>query len=271
VKNLLTRLLTGLVYVAIIMGGLCMNAWAYFFVFCLITGLTLHEFHRLMNGCGEAPAGRLFSLLGGIYLFAASFMYAEGRAEEVIFLPYIFFLILLFVAGMYNKKVTDPIRSLSASLLGQVYCVLPFVLLNLVYTAQDGALFAVALFLFVWANDTGAYLAGSKFGKHRLFERISPKKSWEGFFGGLLLTLAVSQLFAWRYDLLNGYEWLGLAAVVVAFATWGDLTESLFKRSLGVKDSGRLLPGHGGMLDRLDSILMAIPALYIYLKLFIQN
>jgi phosphatidate cytidylyltransferase len=130
---------------------------------------------------------------------------------------------------------------------------------------------ALALFIFVWLNDSGAYLIGSVMGRHRLFERISPKKSWEGFWGGFILVLASSQIFAFYFPSISWFNWLGMAAVIVVFATWGDLTESLMKRMLGVKDSGNLLPGHGGMLDRFDSILMALPALYIYLQLFIQN
>ena len=108
-------------------------------------------------------------------------------------------------------------------------------------------------------------------GKHKLFERISPKKSWEGFFGGLILSLASSQAFAWFAPEINRMNWLGLAATVVLFGTWGDLIESLLKRTLGVKDSGNVLPGHGGMLDRFDSVMLAVPASYIYIELFIRN
>ena len=114
-------------------------------------------------------------------------------------------------------------------------------------------------------------MVGSLFGKHRLFERISPKKSWEGFFGGLVFALLTSLVFAWLIPSTNACIWLGLAATVVVFGTWGDLIESQMKRTLGVKDSGNILPGHGGLLDRFDSVLMAIPAAYIYIELFIRN
>ena len=132
-------------------------------------------------------------------------------------------------------------------------------------------LFIMAIFIFVWLDDTGAYLVGSLIGKHKLFERISPKKSWEGFFGGLILSLASSQAFAWFAPEINRMNWLGLAATVVLFGTWGDLIESLLKRTLGVKDSGNVLPGHGGMLDRFDSVMLAVPTSYIYIELFIRN
>ena len=115
------------------------------------------------------------------------------------------------------------------------------------------------------ANDTGAYCIGSMLGKHRLFERISPKKSWEGSVGGALFALASSFAFAHYFPFMGMGQWVGLALTIVVFGTWGDLTESLLKRQLGIKDSGNILPGHGGMLDRFDSTLMAIPAAVVYL------
>ena len=120
-------------------------------------------------------------------------------------------------------------------------------------------------FLLVWVNDTFAYLSGSLLGKHKLFPRISPKKSWEGSIGGGVFSIASSFVFAHYFSFLSVWEWAGLALVVVIFGTWGDLTESLMKRQLGIKDSGHILPGHGGMLDRFDSALLAIPAAVVYL------
>jgi phosphatidate cytidylyltransferase len=182
-----------------------------------------------------------------------------------------------FVSEIYTRA-PNPIHNWAFMLLGQVYCAATFSLLNFITfqpanVAQSNftAWPVFALFTFVWLNDSGAYLVGTKFGHHPLFERISPKKSWEGFVGGLVLTLCSSQVFAFYLPGISWYNWLGLSVVVVVFATWGDLTESLMKRSLGIKDSGTLLPGHGGMLDRFDSVLLALPALYIYLKLFIQR
>ena len=130
----------------------------------------------------------------------------------------------------------------------------------------------LAVFVFLWINDTGAYLCGSLLGKHKLFPRISPGKSWEGSIGGGLLVVAIAVLIWYLTDQygvndlsLNVYEWAGLGLTVVIFGTWGDLVESLFKRTLGIKDSGNILPGHGGMLDRFDSSLLAIPAVVVYL------
>jgi phosphatidate cytidylyltransferase len=128
-------------------------------------------------------------------------------------------------------------------------------------------LLPLSVFVFLWVNDTGAYCVGSLLGRHKLFPRISPGKSWEGSIGGAVFVLAAAWAVSYFLDdmMLNLYEWLGLGLVVVVFGTWGDLVESLFKRTLGVKDSGSILPGHGGMLDRFDSSLLAIPAAVIYL------
>jgi phosphatidate cytidylyltransferase len=259
------------------LGGLCIHPYAFLGVFGMITGLLLWEFYGLMSHFGNASLKRLAGTLGGVYLFFACFMYAGGKAGADVFLPYLLFLLFVFVFEMYGKA-PKPVHNWAFALLGQVYCAGLLSLLNFIAFAsspgaefREGSFFAQALFVLVWLNDSGAYLIGSAFGRHRLFERISPRKSWEGFFGGLAVALAFSQVLACYFPAVSGVNWLGLSATVVVFATWGDLTESLLKRTLGVKDSGSLLPGHGGILDRFDSILIAIPALYIYLRLFIQN
>lgn len=237
----------------------------FLFVFSLVTALTLWELYGLLNKGKNALPERLISTLGGVYLFFSTFAYVNELSGREIFLPYLLFLMYLFIAELYRKDA-NPIHNWAFTLLTQVYCAGIFSLLNF-FTP----LFGLALFVFVWLNDTGAYLVGSAIGKHRLFERISPKKSWEGFVGGFVVVLASSQLFAYYIPEISWCNWLGLSAVVVVFATWGDLVESLLKRTLGVKDSGHMIPGHGGMLDRFDSVLMAIPAMYIYIELFIRN
>jgi phosphatidate cytidylyltransferase len=246
------------------------------FVFGLAAGLTLWEFYGLTSPLGKSLR-KVAGTIGGVYLFFACFAYVGGWAGVNIFLPYLFFLMLVFILEIF-AKAANPIHNWAFVLLGQVYCAATFSLLNFVLfrPAADGSveftpLPGLALFVFVWLNDSGAYLIGSMLGRHRLFERISPRKSWEGFWGGLVVTLASSQVFAIYFPYMTWYKWLGMAVVVVVFATLGDLAESLMKRTLGVKDSGALLPGHGGMLDRFDSILMALPALYIYIMLFIQS
>ena len=156
--------------------------------------------------------------------------------------------------------------------MSQFFIALPLSLLNiLAFQSTENSfveynpILPLSVFIFIWANDTGAYCVGSIIGKHRLFERISPKKSWEGSIGGGILVIAISLIFAHYFTFISPIKWVGLALTVVIFGTWGDLVESLFKRQLGIKDSGHILPGHGGMLDRFDSAILAIPATVVYL------
>lgn len=177
-------------------------------------------------------------------------------------------------------KTKDPINDWAYTMLGQMYIALPFSMINILAfesTAADGnaiaydMLLPLSVFIFLWTNDTGAYCSGSLLGKHKLFPRISPAKSWEGSIGGGILVLIVAAIIGYYANqgdtphTLGIAGWMGLGLVVVFFGTWGDLVESLFKRTLGIKDSGNILPGHGGMLDRFDSSLMAIPAAVVYL------
>ena len=276
-KNLIIRALTGIIFVVVLISAIYIHPIFFLILFCIITGLTLWEFGGLVKHYENANLQRTVNVLGGVYLFIATFVYANGLTDGKIFLPYLLFIMLTMIAELYYKA-PNPINNWAFTLFAQVSCAGSFSILNFI-GAEPGTpgvmsytpLFIMAIFIFVWLDDTGAYLVGSLIGKHKLFERISPKKSWEGFFGGLILSLASSQAFAWFAPEINRMNWLGLAATVVLFGTWGDLIESLLKRTLGVKDSGNVLPGHGGMLDRFDSVMLAVPASYIYIELFIRN
>ena len=276
-KNLIIRALTGIIFVVVLISAIYIHPIFFLILFCIITGLTLWEFGGLVKHYENANLQRTVNVLGGVYLFIATFVYANGLTDGKIFLPYLLFIMLTMIAELYYKA-PNPINNWAFTLFAQVYCAGSFSILNFI-GAEPGTpgvmsytpLFIMAIFIFVWLDDTGAYLVGSLIGKHKLFERISPKKSWEGFFGGLILALASSQAFAWFAPEINRMNWLGLAATVALFGTSGDLIESLLKRTLGVKDSGNVLPGHGGMLDRFDSVMLAVPASYIYIELFIRN
>lgn len=276
-KNLITRTFTGIIFVALLVSAICLHPIAFLLLFSLITGLTLWEFSGLINRNLSVDIQRTINVVAGMYLFVASFAYANGLADGRIFLPYLFFILLTVIAELYYKA-TNPVTNWAYTLFAQIYCAGTFSLLNFMGAEQNATgttayspLLVIALFVFIWLDDTGAYMVGSMIGKHKLFERISPKKSWEGFFGGLFFALAASQLFASYAPQIDRLHWLGLSATVVLFGTWGDLTESLLKRTIGVKDSGNILPGHGGMLDRFDSVMIAIPAAYVYIELFIRN
>ena len=268
--NIVVRILAGAVFVGLLLGGILVNEYTFLIIFSLITALSLYEFYGLIEKDAKVPIVRALNVLGGFFLFLGGFYYCTHNASVTAFIPYIVYLLVLFISELYLKR-EDSVKSLAYSLMGQVYIAVPFALTScLAYAYQFGSyhfVYILALLVFIWVNDSFAYLTGMAFGKHRLFERISPKKSWEGFIGGAVVSVASSLIFAHFYPNLSIPAWLGFATVTVVFGTWGDLFESLIKRTLGVKDSGNMIPGHGGILDRFDSTILAIPAVFIYLLL----
>ena len=276
-NNFIVRTITGVLFVAVLVCSF-LRPQAMVLLFALITGLTIWEFTGLVNEREHVTVNRLISTVAGVYFFFAVAGFSSDLTPSAVFIPYLVSIIYLMVAELYLKN-EDPIHSWAYTMMAQIYIALPFSLLNTLafhlapqgYVAYD-ALLPLSVFVFLWMNDTGAYLCGSLLGKHKLFPRISPGKSWEGSIGGGILVIAVAVLvwyLADQYQLnqlgLTAVEWAGLGLTVVIFGTWGDLVESLFKRTLGIKDSGNILPGHGGMLDRFDSSLLAIPAAVVYL------
>jgi len=242
-------------------------------LFLLLTALAVNEFLGLLIKKGKVRIGRPLIVAGSCYLFFAVWLNCLTEASLLaLFLPYLLFIIFCCVRELYNDE-GNPIVNLGAIMLSQLYVALPLSLINLLAFSDcylyDCSIkyyvFPLAMYVFLWLNDTGAYLCGSLLGKHKLFPRISPKKSWEGSIGGAIVAMASAVAVAHFFPVLNVWQWVGMALVVVVAGTYGDLTESMIKRSLDVKDSGRMLPGHGGILDRLDSMLFAIPASVIYL------
>lgn len=276
-KNLITRSITGILYVAIMVTSFLQSV-NMIVVFALITGLATWEFTGLVNEHKHVNVNRLITTVAGVYFFLAVAGVNSGAIQtNAVFVPYLLTIIYLFISGLYTKS-GDSVNDWAYTMLSQMYIALPLSTINVIAFRQaaDGLnyyyyLLPLSTFIFLWANDTGAYCTGSLFGKHKLFPRISPAKSWEGSIGGGILVLIVASIMYYiesqgeNLSGLNLIEWLGLGLVVVVFGTWGDLVESLLKRTLGIKDSGYILPGHGGILDRLDSSLMAIPASVVYL------
>ena len=275
-KNFVVRTITAVFFVAAIVSCF-LRPEAMIFLFALVTGMTIWEFTGLVNDRNRVSVNQMISTVAGVYFFLAMAGFCSGITPPSIFVPYLVTLIYLMVAELYLKQ-EDPVHDWAYTMMSQLYIALPFSLLNVLafrstgYDIQYTYLIPLAVFVFLWMNDTGAYLCGSLLGKHKLFPRISPGKSWEGSIGGGILVVAIAVLIWYLTDKygvndlgLNAYEWAGLGLTVVIFGTWGDLVESLFKRTLGIKDSGNILPGHGGMLDRFDSSLLAIPAAVVYL------
>lgn len=275
-KNFIVRTITGIIFVAAVVASF-MRPEAMVLLFSIVTGMTIWEFTGLVNERENVTVNRFICTVAGVYFFYAMTYFCSdlygGAAKSVVFIPYLVTIIYLLVAELYLKQA-DPIQDWAYTMLSQMYIALPFSLLNvLAFNATSNGIVAfntllpLSIFIFLWVNDSGAYCIGSLLGRHKLFPRISPGKSWEGSIGGAVVVLVAAWAISYYLDdkMLNTLQWLGLGLVVVVFGTWGDLVESLFKRTLGIKDSGNILPGHGGMLDRFDSSLLAIPAAVVYL------
>ena len=273
-KNFITRTITGVLFVAVLVGCF-LNATAMIVLFALITGLTLWEYSGLVNQWDDIQVNRFISVVAGIYLFLAMAGYCIGITTGTVFIPYLITVLYLIISELFTKAA-NPINNWAYTMLGQMYIALPLSTINILafqtQTSQEvgyNYLLPLSIFIFLWVNDTGAYCSGSLFGKHKLFPRVSPGKSREGSIGGAILVVVAAAIIGYlTADTETSISipiWMGLGLVVVVFGTLGDLVESLFKRTLGIKDSGNILPGHGGMLDRFDSSLMAIPASVIYI------
>lgn len=272
-NNFIQRAVTGVLFVTVLVGCILYSPFSFGILFTIISALSVHEFTRLINQNGEISLNKTITSLGGAYLFLALMSFCTQQSVGArVFLPYLALLLYLMITELYLKK-KNPTGNWAYSMLSQLYVALPFALLNVLAfqnSPETGSvtynpILPLSIFVFIWLSDTGAYCVGSLIGKRRLFERISPKKSWEGSIGGGAFSIASSLAFAHFFPFMSWWQWAGLATIVVIFGTWGDLTESLMKRQLGIKDSGNILPGHGGMLDRFDSALMAIPAAVVYL------
>ena len=275
-KNLIARTITGIFFVATIVIGF-LNPTAMTLLFALITALSGGEFTGLVNMRPGVSINRFICTAAGVYFFFAMVGFSSDLTPSTVFIPYLVTLIYLRISGLY-AKAEDPINNWAYTMFSQLYVALPFSLLSvLAFRATPAGvvytyLIPLCVFVFLWINDTGAYCCGSLLGKHKLFPRVSPGKSWEGSIGGFIF-VAAAAVGIWYYTETYGLntvqlsmgEWIGLGWTVALFGTWGDLVESLFKRTLGIKDSGNILPGHGGMLDRFDSSLLAIPAAVVYL------
>lgn len=264
--------MTGAAFITVLLGSILFGEGTYVALFVAILVFSFLEFHGLLKNVYQTQINRFVLATGGLLFFLGAYLSLSAKCSAILSLtPFFFWCVFLFIFELYSKR-KNSIQALAFSALSLLYIAIPLGFVNyLVFSGDKGFYnyaFLLALFVFIWVNDSFAYLVGSLFGKHRLFERISPKKSWEGFVGGVLFTIIAAFIFAQFYQDLSVIGWVGFACVVVVAGTFGDLLESLFKREIGVKDSGRFLPGHGGILDRFDSMLFAIIPLVIYLEIY---
>ena len=275
-NNLVLRTLTGVVFIAVLIGGTLYSPLTFTVLFAAVTGLTVWEFSTNVNNYAGASVNRVINTTAAVYLFLAFAGFCSELTPSKAFIPYVISIVYLPVSELYLQK-SDPLKNWAYAFASQIYIALAFSLLCVLafhYDPMENCvafepLYPLAVFIFLWTSDTGAYVSGSLLHKRfpaKLFERISPNKSWVGSIGGGVLCIVVAVVL-WHFfpELLDLPHWIGLGLVVCIFGTWGDLVESLFKRQLGIKDSGHILPGHGGMMDRFDSSLLAIPAAVLYL------
>ena len=278
-KKFITRAITGVVYVALVVAALYFgHEWKLIF-FGILNLLALNEFYKLTAEPNRRKITLLYDLAAGTFIYL----------NMMMLIPV---LIVRLVYELYTRHA-DSIRSLSLSIFGYIYISLPLCILNNFesllnfdiisvggYGGEGDWAYLLAMFIFIWLNDTAAYCVGSMIGGKifvgkKMFPRISPKKSWEGFFGGLAFCIAAAYIISrfipdtWNPLGVTQNQWIVFGALTTIIATWGDLVESLIKRTLGVKDSGNLLPGHGGILDRIDSLLLVIPATFCLFCVFL--
>ncbi len=268
------RTLTGAVFVAVMIGGIIWNFWSYIFLFSLIALLGINEFFSLIKE-RISLLQKITGIIFGTILLAASCGKYFYPVSHTLFTNGLFIIILIFplflFAQLFRKDST--LSFFSPILFGILYVILPFCYLLLAYSSENywsnenNSKIILGYFFLIWSNDTFAYLVGRSFGRTKLFERISPKKTWEGTIGGVLCTIGIGYVLSIYFTSLSPLQWMILAIIVSITGTLGDLVESMFKRSLGVKDSGNILPGHGGILDRFDGVLLSAPFVVTYLML----
>lgn len=269
-SNLQQRVLFGSLAAVGVVGVLWLGKEAFVILFALIALLALKEFFSLLK-VSQFPVDTTIGMnLGGLILGVAVAHYLGFMSPRMVF-PLIAGLFLLFIKTLYARS-PQPITRIAHTCLGLIYVIFPFIsfIHNVLYFGDYHFLFPLGHLGLLWASDTGAYFVGKFVGKTKLFESISPKKTWEGFLGGWLISMAISGLLYHFQITPLGWHWFVLSTFTVVFGTWGDLVESMFKRSLQLKDSGNFLPGHGGLLDRFDGLLVSAPLILVYLELFVR-
>jgi phosphatidate cytidylyltransferase len=273
VSNFKTRTVTAVVFVAILISSIIIfPPYAFGLLIAALITLGLNEFYGLLSTESCKP-NKTFGLITGLLLFTGIFLYSFNLVQNA----HIFWLIIpvswsIFIAELYRKK-ENPFKNIAITFLGILYIALPFSLLYLMgFNSQNHLIpgnynpeIILGYFFLLWTSDTGAYLVGISIGRHPLFARVSPKKSWEGFIGGVTLTIGIAFLISHYFTFFAPVQWLVIAAIISIFGVLGDLIESMLKRSLQIKDSGNILPGHGGILDRFDSVIFSAPLVFVYL------
>ncbi|MEP0984672.1 phosphatidate cytidylyltransferase [Ekhidna sp.] len=267
--DLAPRFFSAVIGGMIIILSLLWSEWGFFAVFLSISCLTMWEFYRLMRLQSYLPI-RFLGVAIGALLFIFTFLIETDILPSRYYMALFPLASFVFLIKLYKKSDVHPFINIALFYLGILYVAVPFALINILvfYNGEYSFEIILGLLFLTWANDIGAYFTGILFGRTKLFERISPKKSWEGSIGGAAFSILTAIVIGFYFEGLNQIEWISVSLIVVIAGTYGDLVESHFKRSIQIKDSGTIIPGHGGFLDRFDSLLIAVPFVVVFLKLF---
>jgi len=266
-NNIVQRVIVAIIGAFIIITGCILSVWGYFIVFFFVTMFTILEFYKLVGIDGMTTL-KFWGTFLGLLIYSLTFL------VQMNILPYQSYFVIAPIASItffikLYKKEEKPFTNIAFTFLGVLYVAIPFSLINISVFHSNSYEYEIiiGMLLILWASDTGAYFAGTKFGKTKLFKSVSPKKSWEGSIGGTITAFIMAFVISYYFDALPQWEWLSIAAIMVIIGTYGDLVESLFKRSLEIKDSGKSIPGHGGFLDRFDGLLLASPFIVAFLRI----
>lgn len=266
-KPIFTRTISGIAIIALFVLGVIINEYTFLAFFSIFIIIGIYEFHLILKK-KDIKIPFVYCTIAGLLIFGANFMYAQGILESKYLLLIIPLIVGIYAIGLFSKN--NSFTNITYSIISIIYIVLPLSILNYIVFRDNHAEYnyqiLLAFTILIWVYDTFAYLFGITLGKHKLFVRISPLKTWEGFIGGGLTTIGFAFIIAYFFKDLNIYNWIIIAAITVLAGTFGDLFESMLKRSMEVKDSSKIIPGHGGMLDRFDSFLIVSLFVFLYLQ-----
>ncbi len=270
-SNLQQRVIAAIIAIPFLLFCILYNDYTFLVLFLVIGVLAQLEFYKLVGSISDNLPLTFYGTFCGVVMHVLTFFIEKGDLAYQYYYVLSPLLTFIFFIKLYKSKDEKPFKNIAYTFLGIIYVALPFTLLTvLAYIKNDTYdpnIVLGCLFL-LWASDSGAYFAGTKFGKTKLFERVSPKKSWEGSLGGMIAAMVVATIISKYYTNYSAFHWYVIGVIIVVAGTYGDLVESLFKRSINIKDSADTIPGHGGFLDRFDGLLLSIPFIIPFVKLF---